>query len=150
MGTSRLSRGARRTTVLHAPYTVTIRTSQLHVVWRGRLDLRFTSSHDAGDCRTEREGLDDMTEAVRAPEERFADLPDFAYAPHWREVDGLRLAHLDEGDGAPVLLVHGEPTGSYLWRHVTPPLRDAGFRCIAPDHAGFGRSDKPSDLGWYS
>ena len=91
-----------------------------------------------------------MTEAVRAPEERFADLPDFPYEPRYREVDGLRLAHLDEGDGAPVLLVHGEPTWSYLWRHVIPPLLDAGFRCIAPDHAGFGRSDKPADLGWYS
>jgi haloalkane dehalogenase len=91
-----------------------------------------------------------MTEAVRAPEERCANLPDFPYAAHWRELDGLRLAHLDEGDGAPVLLVHGEPTWSYLWRHVIPPLRDAGFRCIAPDHAGFGRSDKPADVGWYS
>jgi len=91
-----------------------------------------------------------MTDALRAPEDRFANLPDFPYAPHYREVDGLRLAHVDEGDGAPVLLVHGEPTWSYLWRHVIPPLRDAGFRCIAPDHAGFGRSDKPADLAWYS
>ncbi|HZV72552.1 MAG TPA: haloalkane dehalogenase [Conexibacter sp.] len=91
-----------------------------------------------------------MTEAVRAPEERFADLPDFPYEPRYREVDGLRLAHLDEGDGAPVVLVHGEPTWSYLWRHAIPPLRDAGFRCIVPDHAGFGRSDKPVDLDWYS
>jgi haloalkane dehalogenase len=87
---------------------------------------------------------------VRAPEERFANLPDFPYQPHWRELDGLRLAHLDEGDGAPVLLVHGEPTWSFLWRHAIPPLRDAGFRCVVPDHAGFGRSDKPLDLGWYS
>ncbi len=91
-----------------------------------------------------------MTEAVRAPEERFADLPDFPYQAHWREVDGLRLAHLDEGDGPPLLLVHGEPTWSYLWRHVMPPLLAAGFRCIVPDHAGFGRSDKPVDLDWYS
>jgi haloalkane dehalogenase len=96
------------------------------------------------------EGSDDMTEAVRAPEERFANLPGFPYAPQWRELDGLRLAHVDEGEGAPVLLVHGEPTWSYLWRHLIPPLRDAGFRCIAPDHAGFGRSDKPADVGWYS
>jgi len=91
-----------------------------------------------------------MTEAVRAPEQRFADLRDFPYAPAWRELDGLRLAHVDEGDGPPVLLVHGEPTWSYLWRHVIPPLTDAGLRCIAPDHAGFGRSDKPADIGWYS
>jgi haloalkane dehalogenase len=91
-----------------------------------------------------------MTETVRAPDERFTDLPDFPYEPEYRELDGLRLAHLDEGDGPPVLLVHGEPTWSFLWRHLIPPLRDAGFRCIAPDHAGFGRSDKPADLGWYS
>ncbi|MFL5818478.1 MAG: haloalkane dehalogenase [Conexibacter sp.] len=91
-----------------------------------------------------------MTEAMRAPDERFADLPDFPYESHYREVDGLRLAHLDEGDGPPVLLVHGEPTWSYLWRHAIPPLVEAGFRCVVPDHAGFGRSDKPADLGWYS
>ncbi len=91
-----------------------------------------------------------MTDAVRAPQARLANLPDFPYEPHWREVDGLRLAHVDEGDGAPVLLVHGEPTWSYLWRHVMRPLLDAGFRCVAPDHAGFGRSDKPDDLAWYS
>ena len=91
-----------------------------------------------------------VTEAVRAPEERFADLPDFPWRPHYREVDGLRLAHLDEGDGAPVLLVHGEPTWSFLWRHVMGPLLDAGHRCVVPDHAGFGRSDKPTDVAWYS
>jgi haloalkane dehalogenase len=90
------------------------------------------------------------TEAVRAPEERFSSLPDFPWQPHYREVDGLRLAHLDEGDGAPVLLVHGEPTWSYLWRHVMGPLLDAGHRCVVPDHAGFGRSDKPTDVAWYS
>lgn len=87
---------------------------------------------------------------VRTPEERFAGLPDFPFEPRYRERDGLRLAHLDEGDGAPVVFFHGEPTWSFLWRHVIPPVRDAGFRCIAPDHAGFGRSDKPSDVGWYS
>jgi haloalkane dehalogenase len=65
-------------------------------------------------------------------------------------VDGLRLAHLDEGDGAPVIFLHGEPTWSFLWRKVIPPVRDAGFRCIVPDLAGFGRSDKPVDIGWYS
>jgi len=87
---------------------------------------------------------------VRTPEERFAELPDFPFQPRYRERDGLRLAHLDEGDGAPVVFFHGEPTWSFLWRHVIPPVRDAGFRCIAPDHAGFGRSDKPDELGWYS
>jgi haloalkane dehalogenase len=91
-----------------------------------------------------------MGDAYRTPEERFAELPDFPYEARYREVDGLRLAHVDEGDGEPVVLLHGEPTWSFLWRKVLPPLLDAGFRCLAPDHAGFGRSDKPTDLGWYS
>ena len=89
-------------------------------------------------------------DAFRTPDERFANLPEFGFEPRYREVDGLRLAHIDEGDGEPVVFVHGEPTWSFLWRKVMPPLLDAGFRCIAPDHAGFGRSDKPTDLGWYS
>lgn len=88
--------------------------------------------------------------ALRTPDERFARLPDFPFAPQFREWDGLRLAHLDEGEGAPVIFVHGEPTWSFLWRKVIPPVRDAGFRCVAPDLPGFGRSDKPSDLEWYS
>jgi haloalkane dehalogenase len=65
-------------------------------------------------------------------------------------VDGLRLAHVDEGDGAPVVMWHGEPTWGYLWRKLLPPVRDAGHRVILPDLPGFGRSDKPMDLGWYS
>lgn len=89
-------------------------------------------------------------EVFRTPEGRFEGLPDFPFEPRSRTVDGLRLCHLDEGDGPPVVLLHGEPTWSYLWRKVIPPLRDAGFRCIAPDHAGFGRSDKPLDVGWYT
>ncbi len=89
-------------------------------------------------------------DAYRTPDERFADLPGFPYEPHYREVDGLRLAHIDEGEGDPVVFVHGEPTWSFLWRKVIPPVLEAGHRCIAPDHAGFGRSDKPRDLGWYS
>jgi haloalkane dehalogenase len=91
-----------------------------------------------------------VVDVVRAPEEAFANLPDFPFAPHFREVAGLRLAHVDEGVGAPVLFMHGEPTWSFLWRHVIGPVRDAGFRCIAPDAVGFGRSDKPTDVGWYS
>jgi haloalkane dehalogenase len=91
-----------------------------------------------------------MTDAVRTPEEALQGLPDFPFAPHYREVGGLRLAHLDEGDGPPVIFVHGEPTWSFLWRKVIPPVRDAGFRALAPDLAGFGRSDKPTDIDWYS
>jgi haloalkane dehalogenase len=89
-------------------------------------------------------------ETCRTPEERFAALPDFPFEPQYVELDGLRLARVDEGDGPPVLFVHGEPTWSFLWRKVIPPVRDAGFRCIAPDLAGFGRSDKPTDVAWYS
>jgi haloalkane dehalogenase len=91
-----------------------------------------------------------MTDAVRTPGELLADLPDFPYEAHQRTVDGLQMAHLDEGDGAPVVFMHGEPTWSFLWRKVIPPVRDAGFRCVAPDLPGFGRSDKPVDIGWYS
>jgi haloalkane dehalogenase len=89
-------------------------------------------------------------EAIRTPDERFEGLPDFPFEAHYREVDGLRLAHIDEGEGDPVIFFHGEPTWSYLWRKVIPPVRDAGFRCLAPDLAGFGRSDKPVDIDWYS
>ncbi len=91
-----------------------------------------------------------MVDAVRTPDELLQGLPEFPFEPSYREVDGLRLAHLDEGDGAPVIFVHGEPTWSFLWRKVIPPVREAGFRCIAPDLVGFGRSDKPIDVDWYS
>jgi len=91
-----------------------------------------------------------VTDAVRTPDECFESLPDFPFAPRYREVDGLRLAHLDEGEGSPLLMVHGEPTWSYLWRKVLVPIRDAGYRCVVPDLAGFGRSDKPVEIDWYS
>src|SRR5882672_10282426 len=93
---------------------------------------------------------DEMTAVVRTPEQALEGLVDFPYESHYRTVGDLRLAHLDEGAGAPVIFIHGEPTWSFLWRKVIPPVRDAGFRCIAPDLAGFGGSDKPTDLGWYS
>ena len=88
-----------------------------------------------------------MDGVFRTPEERFDGLwGEVAYA----EVDGLRIARHDEGAGPPVVFFHGEPTWSYLWREVIPPVRDAGHRCIAPDLPGFGRSDKPLDLDWYT
>jgi haloalkane dehalogenase len=91
-----------------------------------------------------------MADAFRTPDERFAGLPDFPFEPSYLELGGLRLARVDEGEGAPVVFFHGEPTWSFLWRNVIPPIRDTGFRCIAPDLAGFGRSDKPLDVEWYS
>ena len=91
-----------------------------------------------------------MTDAIRTADELLEGLPEFPFSSSFREYDGLRLAHLDEGEGPPVLFFHGEPTWSFLWRKVIPPVRNAGFRCIAPDLAGFGRSDKPTDMDWYS
>ena len=88
--------------------------------------------------------------AYRTPEERFAGIGDFPWKPKYRDWEGLRLAHLDEGAGEPIVLLHGEPTWSYLWRKVMPPLLAAGYRCIAPDLPGFGRSDKPTEVDWYS
>ncbi len=66
------------------------------------------------------------------------------------DFEGYRMHVVDEGTGAPVLLLHGEPTSSFLWRNVVPPLVAAGHRAVAPDLIGFGRSDKPADSGWYS
>lgn len=88
---------------------------------------------------------------VRTPEENFAGLDDFPFAPNYLDVDGLRMHYLDEGraDAPVALLLHGMPTWSYLYRSVIPVLQDAGFRCVAPDHIGFGRSDKVTDPAWY-
>jgi haloalkane dehalogenase len=91
-----------------------------------------------------------MVDAVRTPDELLVGLPGFPFQAHYREHDGLRLAHIDEGSGAPVVFMHGEPTWSFLWRKVMTPVLDAGFRCVAPDLPGFGRSDKPVDVDWYS
>ena len=89
-------------------------------------------------------------EVLRTPDERFASLPGFGFEPHYAEIGGIRLARIEAGEGEPVVFLHGEPTWSYLWRTVIPPVADAGFRCIAPDLPGFGRSDKPADLAWYT
>jgi haloalkane dehalogenase len=96
-------------------------------------------------------------QTLRTPDDRFAELPDFAFAPHYVEIDDgsggrLRVHHLDEGpaDGEVVLLMHGEPSWSFLYRHMIPVLVDAGLRCVAPDLVGFGRSDKPTERADYS
>jgi haloalkane dehalogenase len=89
-------------------------------------------------------------DVFRTPDERFAELPGYDFEPHYAEVDGLRLHYVDEGAGRPVVCFHGEPTWAYLYRKMVPPLVAVGHRVICPDYAGFGRSDKPTDRGWYS
>ncbi|MFM9829019.1 MAG: haloalkane dehalogenase [Sphingomonas sp.] len=96
-------------------------------------------------------------QVLRTPDDRFSSLSDYAFAPHYTEImdaDGtaLRLHHVDEGpnDAAPVLLMHGEPSWSYLYRHIIPILAAAGHRALAPDLVGFGKSDKPAATGDYS
>src|ERR1035437_10196404 len=90
--------------------------------------------------------------ALRTPDDRFADLPGFGYPPPYADVGALRLSSTEAGpaDGEPVLLLHGEPSWSFLYRKVMPVLADAGLHAIAADLAGFGRSDKPADIGDHS
>jgi haloalkane dehalogenase len=85
-------------------------------------------------------------EILRTPDERFDNLPNFDFAPQYVEIAGLRIHYLDEGPrvAAPVLMLHGEPSWSYLYRKMIPIITTAGHRAVAPDLAGFGRSDKPA------
>jgi haloalkane dehalogenase len=88
------------------------------------------------------------THVLRTPDDRFADLPGYAFAPHYAEHAGLRVHHLDEGprDAAvTALCLHGNPTWSYLYRRIVPVFTGAGLRVVVPDLIGFGRSDKPVD-----
>jgi haloalkane dehalogenase len=90
---------------------------------------------------------------LRTPDEQFSLLPDFAFEPHYVNVsDGIRVHYLDEGPQgvAPVLLMHGEPSWSFLYRKMIPVLVGAGHRCVVPDLVGFGRSDKPSEQDDYT
>ena len=89
-------------------------------------------------------------EIFRTPDERFASLPGYPFEPNYVEVDGLRMHYVDEGEGQPVVMFHGEPSWSYLYRKMIPPVVESGRRAVCPDLAGFGRSDKPVDFGWYS
>ena len=93
-----------------------------------------------------------MTDFVRTPDENFLDLADFVHEPHYHQWQDLRVHYVDEGprDGPVMLLLHGMPTWAYLYSDMIPPLVAAGYRCIAPDHVGFGRSDKPTDIHWYT
>lgn len=92
-------------------------------------------------------------EILRTRDDCFANLPDYPFEPHYAGLeDGLRLHYVDEGprDGRPVLMMHGEPSWSFLYRHMIPVVADAGHRVIAPDLIGFGKSDKPSETEDYS
>ncbi len=94
---------------------------------------------------------------LRTPDAAFANLPGYTFAPHYADIDGaalgpMRVHYVDEGprDGPVALMLHGEPSWSYLYRKMIPPLAAAGARCIAPDLIGFGRSDKPAEVADYT
>jgi len=89
-------------------------------------------------------------DVFRTPDERFEGLPGFDFEPHYVDVDGLRMHYLDEGSGEPIVCFHGEPTWAYLYRKMIGPLVSSGRRVVCPEFAGFGRSDKPTDRGWYT
>ena len=91
-------------------------------------------------------------DTLRTPDERFNRLLDYPFEPHYIEVDGLRMHYVDEGpaDAKPLLMMHGEPSWSYLYRHMIPICAAAGHRVIAPDLIGFGKSDKPAHIDDYS
>ena len=90
---------------------------------------------------------------VRTPEERFMDLEGFPFAPHFLTINGMRIHYVDEGPpGAEevILMLHGEPSWSYLYRKMIPPIAEAGHRAIAMDFVGFGRSDKYTETKMYT
>ncbi len=89
-------------------------------------------------------------DAFRTPDERFEGLPGYPFEPHYAEAGDLRMHYVDEGGGDPVVCFHGEPSWSYLYRKMVPPLVEDGLRVICPDLVGFGRSDKPTDRDWYT
>lgn len=93
-----------------------------------------------------------MTPFLRTPDDRFKHLPNYQFKENHIDIDGLRMHYIDEGpnNADPVLMLHGEPTWSYLYRHMIPVCTAAGHRVIAPDLIGFGKSDKPINLSDYS
>ncbi|MBI2823587.1 MAG: haloalkane dehalogenase [Planctomycetia bacterium] len=86
---------------------------------------------------------------LRTPDDRFKNLPGFPFAPHYVDVNGLRMHYVDEGKGDPILCVHGEPSWAYLYRKMVPILAHE-HRVVAPDLVGFGRSDKPAERSDYT
>jgi haloalkane dehalogenase len=117
-------------------------------------DESTPEGEEATPCDAEPEVMTtaDGVEFVRTPDACFEGLPDWPYEAQYVEIDGLRQAYVDEGpaDGEVVLLLHGQPSWSYLYRDMIPVLADAGYRVIAVDHLGMGRSDKPTELDAYS
>ena len=89
-------------------------------------------------------------DVYRTPDDRFDDPPGYPFEPRYEQVEGLRMHLVDEGVGDPVLLFHGEPTWSFLYRKMVPVLTAAGHRAVAFDYLGFGRSDKPTDRAFYT
>ena len=89
---------------------------------------------------------------LRTPDERFGNLPDYSFSPNYADIDDLRIHYVDEGppDAPPILMLHGEPSWSYLYRHMIPVFKEAGYRTVAPDLVGFGRSDKPAKISDYT
>ena len=92
-------------------------------------------------------------DVLRTPDDRFDGLPDYPFAPHYTDLsDGIRVHHVDEGpeDAEVVLMLHGEPSWSFLYRHMVPVFAGAGLRAVAPDLVGFGKSDKPAAIADYT
>ena len=89
---------------------------------------------------------------LRTPEERFQNLPDYPFKPNYIDIDGMRMHYVDEGknENETVLMIHGEPTWSYLYRKMIKKIIEAGYRAVAPDLPGFGKSDKPSEMKDYT
>ncbi|NDJ61609.1 MAG: alpha/beta fold hydrolase [Chloroflexi bacterium] len=119
------------------------------------LALGVASAQPTDDCAVEPDIMttESGVEFVRTPDACFENLPDWDYEPQYVEINGLRQAYVDVGtgeSGETILLLHGQPSWSYLYRHMIPVLADAGHRVIAMDHLGFGRSDKPIDWEYYT
>ncbi len=117
----------------------------------GELDriLKLVASQNRQSAPTAGNPADEIRPGVlRTPDERFENLPGYDFEPHYIEIGDYRVHYLDEGprDGEIVLMLHGEPTWSYLYRKMVPVLTKAGYRCIVPDLIGFGRSDKPVSM----
>jgi hypothetical protein len=155
------------------PTTVTLRDGQPYVIHANFaaiaqgtiprayeiLGTSFTDSvafaQDAETCDAALEVMttDDGVEFVRTPDACFENLPDWDYKPQHVEIDGLRQAYVDVGtgeSGETILLLHGQPSWSYLYRKMIPELVAEGHRVIAMDHVGMGRSDKPIDVDYYT